>query len=182
MSSDAPMDPIVSKLKEAVARSKEEADASSGEKLLTQDFETAARKAAPDEFERMASLLRSRAEAIDASKPAEIPPHKFVQVNHRVDAGKFAIELQHRAGFRDYTVTVIVGLHPNAGMMLAEVPPVRPQTRSVRAFMDETGFSWRDESNGAIVTAEKIVNDALEKLSDLLIEDNAGRFNSDWDL
>jgi len=164
-------DPIAEKLKAAVARTEEQKAADSGERLLQADFETVARQRAPEEFQRLTTLLCDRAAAINQDRPAPIPELCFAEVNYWLKAGKFAIELQPIARMRDYAIRVVVGLHPNAHQFLAEVPNVPSSIRDYAACADETGFFWLDTQTGARSTAKQIVTDALEDLTDFLLAD-----------
>jgi hypothetical protein len=180
MSSDIPIDPIARKLADASARAKEEEDAASGAALLNTEFSAAARRAAPTQFETMAAILRARGDAINNGKPSDFPELKYVAVNHRLDAGKFAIELQPLESLRDYTVTVTIGLHPNAHLFLSTPLKVESIIATFRAGMDETGaFFWIDTGNGGRQSAGQIIDHALKILSDLLIADHAGKLNAE---
>lgn len=172
-------DPIAEKLRAEVVRTEEQKAAASGERLLQADFETVAIQGAPEEFKKLATQLRDRGAAINQARPAQIPELRFAEVNHRLEAGKFAIELQPIAGLRDYIVRVIVGLHPNAYQFMAEVPNVPSSIRDYSASADETGFFWLDNETGMRPSADEIVADALESLTDLLAADHRGDLYSD---
>jgi hypothetical protein len=85
------------------------------------------------------------------------PKFFYVPVNHRLDAGKFAIELSRYSAIDSYTVRILVGLHPNAAQFLAEVPNIRTQKKELKAAMDQTEFCWRD-SNGAKVDVHQVLD------------------------
>ena len=106
-----------------------------------------------------------------------MPQFSFIPTNTRLEAGKFAIELQPLAGLDEYTVNVHVGLHPNAAQFLSLIPAVSTVSRNFRAIVDEIGFHWVDTNSGLQHSSEDIVGEALSALSDLLIADHAGKLD-----
>jgi hypothetical protein len=134
-------DPIAEKLQKVAAELKEEKAAGAGEQLLHRDFEAYARQEGPKEFEKIKGLLRDRAVAINSQKPPEIAAFLMNEVNHRLEAGKFAVGLEPFAGLRHYTLIVRVGLDPNAHMSMAEVPQIRTVASEYHAGQMKTGFS-----------------------------------------
>jgi hypothetical protein len=167
-------DPIAEKLKAAVSPAQDREAAKSGERLLKADFESIAIQRAPEELKTLDVLLRDRAAKINQQRPPQIPEMRLVEVNHRLEAGKFAIELRPTAGMRDYSLRVVVGLHPNAQQFMAELPDVQSSIRFYSACADEVGFFWVNSQTGARTAGEQIVTDALEGLSDLLAADHRG--------
>lgn len=133
-----------------------------------------ARVAAPDELVRIETILRERGTAINASDVPGLPRLEFVKspttrvANSRLDAGKFAIELQPYEQLRQFTVTVIVGLHPNAAQFLVSIPRIPSKTSTYRAAADDDGFFWTDTKRGGRFLAEEIVDHALDGLCELL--------------
>ena len=91
-------------------------------------------------------------------------------VNHRLDAGKFSIELNPYAAIDSYTVRIFVGLHPNAAQFLAEVPNIPTREVRLNAAMDEDEFCWRDEKENQL-DANQVIKSAVEILCDLILED-----------
>lgn len=164
-------------MRAGIARAKEDHDAAAGEELLKADFATAAYRAAPGEFEKIVEQLRQRADAINVQKLVGIPEHRYVAVNHRLEAGKFAIELEPRVGLDDYSVTVRVGPRPNVRVFSVGVPPVRTSTWEFQATVDDqTDFFWLNTKDGTRWSAERIVSEALDILSDLELSDRASKF------
>ena len=178
MSSDFPLDPldpIAKKLREAVAQSKQQKDVATGEHLLKADFEALARQAAPDKFAQLVELLRERGALINAQKPAEIQQQLHYQpVNHLLEAGKFAVQLQPLERLKEYSVTVLVGLHPNAAQFMAKLPTLKTRRWEFRAAADEDGFFWVD-GGGHRRAPHDIITDALDTLTNLLVADFDGR-------
>ncbi len=175
-------DPIAENLKNALAREREDQAAATSEQLLRAEFETLAQREAPHEFDQLAGLLRSRAEAITAQKPPEFPEFHYLEPNHLLEAGKFAVELQCRADPKEYLVTVRVSLHPNAAqftepevLMKTIVKPVRrsgvPFDWEVRAAADENGFFWADTGTNERRSPDEIIGAALNTLVQLLTTD-----------
>ena len=73
--------------------------------------------------------------------------------------------------FRNYLVTVRVGLHPNAHVFMAEVPKIPTRTLEYQATMDEHGFSWVNVQTDEKTSAAEIIDDALEALGEFLEAD-----------
>lgn len=164
-------DPIAEKLKKGVGEITDENAAASGRQMLEADFRRAAKQRAAAEFEALTALLRERGAVIDAQRPPQTPSFKFVEVNHRLEAGKFAVQLVPLPGFDTFRVRVLVGLHPNAHVFMLEVPNIPTDTEEYQPSMDEHGFSWVHVETGEKATAAEIINDALEALAELLEAD-----------
>jgi hypothetical protein len=134
--------------------------------------ENAALTAASKEFEILAETLRSKGEALNEQHIAGMPILKFEPVNHRLDAGStFSIELSPLAQMRSFTVTVRIGLHPNAAQSHAELPKVRTVSQEFLADVEDGEFSWRD-NQGRKWTAEQIIDTALDRFADLLTSEH----------
>ncbi len=98
------------------------------------------------------------------------PSFKFVPVNHRLDVGKYAIELSPYAALDSYSVTIRDGLHPNAAQFMAEVPEIPTREQRLIASVDQDGFSWRDPG-GQKCDANRGLDRAMETVCDLILED-----------
>jgi hypothetical protein len=134
--------------------------------------ENAALATAPKEFEALAETLRSKGEALNEEHIRGMPILKFEPVNHRLDAGStYSIEVSPYAQMRSCTVTVRIGLHPNAHQSHAELPKVRTVAQEFRADVEDGEFSWRD-NEGRKWKAEEITDFALDKLIDLLTSEH----------
>ena len=174
MNSNEPLDPIAAQLKRAAEQKRQREAVSQGEQLPKGDFAEQARAAAPTELVRIEAILRERGTAIDASNVPGLPRLEFVEpsasrvANSRLEAGKFAIELQPYEQLRQFTVMVIVGLHPNAAQFLASIPRVPSTTSTYLAAADDDGFFWTDTERGGRLLPEEIVDQALERLRALL--------------
>lgn len=160
---------LAGKFQDAVARRELEQRAARELAETKTRFENIARQAAPAEFEKLADLLRTRADIINAKRPSGMPVMQYVPINHRLDAGKYAIELDPLAGLRSYSLTVLVGLHPNAQQFMDKVPRIKTIKQTFTATTDEQGFAWRD-AHGNVRSPDQIVSDALNALVNLLIE------------
>ena len=108
------------------------------------EFREGARKAGPVQFDTLAALLRAKGDALNNESLPGFPKFKFVPVNHRLDSGKYAIELSPYAAFDSYSVRILAGLHPNAAQFMPEVPDIPTREQRLLASMDQDGFSWRD--------------------------------------
>ena len=109
-----------------------------------------ARAVAPAQFEALAALLSARGDHLNDEKLPKFPPFKYVPVNHRLDAGKFSVELNPYAAIDSYAVRIFVGLHPNAAQFLAEIPNIPTREVRLNAAMDEDEFCWRDEKGNKL--------------------------------
>ena len=97
---------------------------------------------------------------------------KFEPANHRLDAGTtFSIAFEPFAQIRSYTLTVRVGLHPNAAQSYAELPRIKTIAQEFQADMEDGVFHWRDRS-GKKWKSEDIVHTAIDRLTDLLASEH----------
>lgn len=134
------------------------------------ELRESARKAGPVQFETLAALLRAKGDALNNKKLPGFPEFKYVPVNHRLDAGKYAIELTPYAALDSYSVMLLVGLHPNAAQFLVEVPDIPTRRARLNASMDQDGFCWRD-AQGIKCDINQVLDDAMEALCNLILED-----------
>lgn len=175
MKPDEPFDPIAAQLKKAGDQKRQREAASKGEQLLADDFAEQARAAAPLELARVEAILKERGAAINASNVPRLPRLAFVKSapsgtvsNSRLEAGKFAVELQPYQQLRQFTLTVIVGLHQNAAQFMISLPNIRSRNSTYLAAADDEGFFWTDTQHGGRFMPEQIVDEALERLRALL--------------
>jgi hypothetical protein len=134
------------------------------------ELRQAARRAAPAQFDTLAALLREKGDSLNDEQLPGFPPFKYIPVNHRLDAGKFAIELNPYAALDSYSVEMLVGLHPNAGQFLAAVPDIPTHKQRLNASMDQHGFYWCD-SKGQKCDVNRLLDGAMEVLCSLILED-----------
>ena len=132
------------------------------------------RKAGPVQFDTLAALLRAKGDTLNNKNLTGFPKFNYVPVNHRLDAGKYAIELTPYAGLDSYSVTIRAGLHPNAAQFMPEVPNIRTREQRLIASVDQDGFSWRDPT-GRKVDVNQILDHAMETICNLILDDGRRR-------
>jgi muconolactone delta-isomerase len=134
------------------------------------ELREAARKAGPTQFNTLAALLRAKGDVMNNESLSGFPNFKFVPVNHRLDAGKYTIELSPYEALDSYSVTIRAGLHPNAAQFMVEVPDIPTREHRLIASMDQDGFSWRDPA-GRQCDVNQLLDRAMETVCDLILED-----------
>lgn len=162
--------PLAEKMRRALEERGADEDAARIRQQRQVELREAARKAGPTQFDTLCALLRGRGDALNGEKLLGFPQFKYAQVNHRLDAGKYAIELLPYAGIDSFSVDLLVGLQPNAAQFLAEVPDIPTRRERLSASMDQDGFCWRD-SNGQKCDVNQVLEDAMETLCSLILED-----------
>jgi hypothetical protein len=131
-------------MKNALAEHEAAEERARNERQRQAELREAARKDGPMQFDMLVALLKEKGDAINSEGLSGFPIFKFATVNHRLDAGKYAIELSPYAAADLYSVTIRAGLHPNAAQFMAEVPDIATSEQRLIASMDNDGFSWRD--------------------------------------
>lgn len=165
-----PEDPIIRKLREAAESRKNEAEVAAGERLLAGDFKKVARALGPGQRSKLLIHLKERCASYNVERPSGLPELRFVS-SGRVDAGKYSIGVDSVEGLEDFRLRIAVGLRPNAGQFMDEVPDIAPDVNILRGEVDEEGFFWRNLADGEKKQNDQIVDEALEELSRLLAED-----------
>ena len=130
----------------------------------------AATKAGPVQFDALAALLRSKGDGFNNENLPGFPDFKYLQVSRRLEAGKYAIELNPISTADSYCVRIHVGLHPNAHQFLDEIPEIEPREIRLDASITRDGFRWRD-GDGRECDANRIIDHAMEWLCDLMLAD-----------
>jgi TIR domain len=161
---------LAEKMKRALAEHGAAEEAARSQQQRQAKLRDAARKAGPTQFDTLAALLRAKGDLLNNESLSGFPEFKFVPVNHRLDAGKYAVELSPYAAFDSYSVTIRAGLHPNAAQFMAEVPDIRTREQRLIASMDQDGFSWRDSAGGKC-DVDRILDRAIETVCDLILRD-----------
>jgi hypothetical protein len=164
---------LADKMKRALQEREAAEDAARSQQQRQVELSEVARKAGPAQFDALAALLRAKSEALNNENLSGFPSFKYVAVNHRLDAGKYAIELSPYATLDSYSVTVNTGLHPNAAQFMAELPDVPTHTQSLVASVDQQGFFWRDQ-DGRKCDGDRILEEAMELVCNLILEDIRG--------
>jgi hypothetical protein len=161
---------LAEKMKHAMAEHEADEERAQNEQQRQAELREAARKAGPMEFDMLVALLKEKGEAMNREGLSGFPIFKFAPVNHRLDAGKYAIELSPYAAAGSYSVTIRAGLHPNAAQLMAEVPDIATSEQRLIASMDKDGFSWRDPG-GRKRDVNQVLERAMEIVSALIFED-----------
>jgi len=162
--------PLAEKMRRALKERGADEDAARIRLQREVELREAARKAGPTQFDTLCALLRARGDALNGEKLPGFPQFKYAQVNHRLDAGKYAIELLPYAAIDSFSVDLLVGLHPNAAQFLAEVPDIPTRRERLSASMDQDEFCWRD-SKGQKCDVNQVLENAMETLCSLILED-----------
>jgi len=108
---EAPLS-LAEKTKRALAEHQAAEDEAKNKRRRHAELSEAARKAGPAQLDTLAVLLKAKGDAMNSESLAGFPNFKFVPVNHRLDAGKYAIELSPYAAFDPYAVTIRAGTPP----------------------------------------------------------------------
>ena len=166
---EAPLS-LAEKMRRSLKEHGEAEDAAQARQQRESELRQKARALAPSQFESLAALLSARGDRLNNEKLPKFPPFKYEPVNHRLDAGKFSIELNPYAAIDSYAVRIFVGLHPNAAQFLAEVPKIPTREVRLNAAMDRDEFCWRDEK-GNKLDASQVIEGAAEVLCGLILED-----------
>src|SRR5262249_1440437 len=132
-----PAVPLAEKLRRTLEEHGAAEDAERARQQRQSQLREAARKAAPAQFATMACLLRTKGDVLNSEHLPGFPELKYVAVNHRLDAAKFAIELSPYAALDTYSVRVLIGLHPNAAQFLPELPDIPTREQRLYAAMDQ---------------------------------------------
>ncbi len=163
--------PIAAKLAGAASQMKDATDAATGARLLAQEFTSKARAQSPQECEKLKRLLKQSADSYNAERPKGFPKFEFVPAG-RLDAGKFAIQLQQDIRIDHFRLRIVIGLHPNAAQFMLEVPDIQSTVYDLRGYVDEEGFSWVGP-DGRRYDNQSIVDEAMQELSNFLTADKA---------
>jgi hypothetical protein len=166
----APPLSLAEQMRRAMAEHGAAEEAAKAEQQRQAKLREAARKAGPTQFDTLAALLRAKGEAMNNENLPKFPTFKYAPVNHRLDAGKYAIELSPYAAFDSYSVIILAGLHPNAAQFLLEVPDIPTREQRLIASMDQDGFAWRDPK-GRKCAANTVIDQAMKTVCDLILED-----------
>lgn len=166
---EAPLS-LAEKMKRALAEHGAADEAAKVKQQRQSELREAARKAGPAQFDTLAALLRTRGDALNNDNLPRFPKFNYVAVNHRLDAGKYAVELSPYAAIDSYSVTIRAGIHPNAAQFMAEVPDIPTREQRLIASMDQDGFSWRNPK-GQKCDVNRVLDRALETVCDLILED-----------
>lgn len=145
-------------------------EAARNQQLHQAELREAARKAGPAQFETLAALLSAKGNVLNNENLPGVPKFRYMPVNHRLEVGKYAIELSPYAASDSYMVTVRAGLHPNANQFLAEVPDIPTREQRLTASVDQDGFWWRD-IDGHKCNPEQVLDEALEAVWELILAD-----------
>jgi muconolactone delta-isomerase len=166
---EAPLS-LAEKMKRALAEHVGAEEAARSKQQRQGELREAARKAGPTQFNTLAALLRAKGDVMNNESLSGFPNFKFVPVNHRLDAGKYTIELSPYEALDSYSVTIRAGLHPNAAQFMVEVPDIPTREHRLIASMDQDGFSWRDPA-GRQCDVNQLLDRAMETVCDLILED-----------
>jgi hypothetical protein len=161
---------LAEKMKRALAENEAAEEAERSNQQRQTELREAARKAGLAQFDTLADLLRAKGDVLNNESVPGFPKFKFVPVNHRLDAGKYAIELSPYAALDSYSVTIRAGLHPNAAQFMVEVPDIPTREQRLIASVDQDGFSWRDPE-GRKCDVNHVLDRAMETICDLILED-----------
>jgi hypothetical protein len=161
---------LVEQMKRSLAEHETTKEAARVQQQHQTEFRQAGRNAGPAQFETLAEILRARGEALNNENLPGFPTFKYAPVNHRLDAGKYAIELSPYAAIDSYSVRIFAGLHPNAAQFMPEVPDIATHEQRLLASMDQDGFSWRDPK-GRKCDANMALDQAMKRVCNLILED-----------
>lgn len=164
-------DPVAERLHQAANRAEQEKVAAAGEQLLASDFAANALKLGLIKLEELEQQLIERCESINRDKPSAIPDFTYNKPAHRIEAGKFSLRLEFFQNYDPYRFYMVVGLHPEAHMFMAEIPDVEATTWRFFAYSNEEGFFWKDIDSGEELQNEEIVERGLNELTNLLESD-----------
>jgi hypothetical protein len=165
---------LAEKMRRSLKEHEETKDAALAQRQRQGELRRRARELAPAQFESLANQLEAKDDLLNAEKLERFPPFKYVPVNHRLDAGKFAIELSPYAGIDSYSVRILVGLHPNAAQFLVEVPNIPTREERLNAAIDEDEFCWLD-GNGHKRDVYQVLDNAVDALCNLILADLRNR-------
>jgi hypothetical protein len=171
--SDAKLGPPISlaeQMRRALAEHGTTEEAARVQQQRQAELREAARKAGPAQFDTLALLLRAKGETLNNENLPGFPTFKYAPVNHRLDAGKYAVELSPYAAFDSYSVRILAGLHPSAAQFMPEVPDIPTGEQRLLASMDQDGFSWRDP-DGRKCDVNTVLDQAMETVCGLILED-----------